>query len=346
MVRSGGRAISAQRFNTSRYRHLRLVGVCSVVMAASMAMPAVASASPASASASPASASTAPVGSAPPSVTSIPGITVDSQGTFHYTNAMTSSGDLSGATTTVVMGQRNSAGGCALSGSSLNDGSPSAVDYTVETSFNPGTCEATFVSGHLTSAGAGALAAASPSPAPTGSSSTSTFGSPSSQNNISAPVPAAGSSYNGYWSAFNKVSWVDPVDLTIVSIADNLTWQISGSSIPWASAYYVPYREHIGGDVTTQTEGNLWWSSGSNYTESWSDSSWTNSDFEAWVVAVLGIAGYAACGFNSNPAYFYLQADTAGWNNATFSPGWNSSNSGGCVDLTWLRQNDGPGSGS
>ena len=332
MRRSARRHLGTESVTSPSFRRIRIVGMSSLALPAWIALPAAAVAAPATDSSS-------TVGSIPPSVTSIPGITVDTQGTIHYSHATADTRYLSGATTKVVRGQRNSAGGC-----NLRTSSPSTTDYSVETSFNPSTCEATFVSGHITPSGATALGVANPSSGPTGASPTSTFGSPSS--NITPQALSAAADYNGYWSAFNKVSWVDPVDLTIVSIADNLTWQISGSTIPWASAYYVPYQEHLVGDVTTRTGGNLWWSSGSGYTESWSDSNWTNSDFEAYVVAVMGIAGYAACGFNSSPAQFYLQADTAGWKNATFTAGWDSSNSGGCVDLTWLRQNDGPGSGS
>lgn len=332
MKRSTRRPLGSGSFTNARLRRMRIVGMSSLALPTSIALPTVAAASPGSGSTA--------VASVPPSVTSIPGVAVDAQGVIHYTHASADTQYLSGATTKVVSGQRNSAGGC-----DLNSSSPAGTDYSVETSFNPSTCEATFVSGQVTPTGAAALGTANPSSAPTGASPISTFGSPLSNIRAQA-LSAAANNNNGYWSAFNKVSWVDPVDLTIVSIADNLTWQINGASIPWASAYYVPYSEHIGGDVTTRTEGNLWWSSGSTYTESWSDSSWTNSDFEAWVVAVLGISGYAACGFNSDPAHFYLQADTAGWKNATYTSGWDSSNSGGCVDLTWLRQNDGAGSGS
>jgi hypothetical protein len=164
---------------------------------------------------------------------------------------------------------------------------------------------------------------------------------PAARTGVAAPA-----SVNGYWSAFNKTRFVDPVDLTIVSLVDNETWEISGSSIPWASANMVPYMEHIGGDVTTNLGGNLWWASSSTWTESLAQNSWTNSDFEAWVVAVLGVAGYAACGFNSSPADFYLQSDTTGYNTANFGVSWSDSRSGGCVDLTHFSQNDGAGSSS
>lgn len=285
--------------------------------------------------ASPASASPALPPSLPPSLTSIPGVSVDSAGTFHYRDPLISSKFLVSTTSRIEIGHRNAQGGCALSGSNpVATAAFGSGFYSAETSYNPTTCRATFVSGRLTAAGKATLATTRSSSSVAAPGTRSTFGSP-----MAAPS-------NGYWSAFNKVSWVDPIDLTIVSLADNLTWQTSGWSIPWASAYPVPYMEHIGGDVTTNLGGGTWWSSGSNYTENTAYNYWTNSDFEAWVVAVIGPAGYAACGFNSTPANFYLQSSTIGYNNAYFGVGWNSWNSGGCVDLTWLRQNSGPGSGS
>lgn len=71
-----------------------------------------------------------------------------------------------------------------------------------------------------------------------------------------------------------------------------------------------------------------------------------NSDFEAVVVAIFGVTGYAACGFDSRPATFYLSPYTFGYPNAVY--GWGNYNnaSGGCANLVHFRENHGSGHSS
>jgi hypothetical protein len=207
--------------------------------------------------------------------------------------------------------------------------------YSEETAFNPTTCEETLVSGTLTSVGQAALASenpegvAGPTEAPTGgSSSTSTSVRPATLTD---------------YAAFDKVSWVDPFDITINSLTDNLNWYGSGSSISSPSWYGVSYEFPY--DNWSNSGISDSWSEGAN--ASWFSGSvaetFNNSDFELIIVAIEGIAGYAACGFNGNPAVFYLAPSTTGYPNGSWTTSWSDSASGGCSDLVHFRQNQGTG---
>lgn len=138
--------------------------------------------------------------------TSIPGVSVDASGTFHYTNSLASPQDLSGAVTSVVQGTRDASGACVFS-----DPNSAGAKFGTEIAYNPTTCQDTMVSGQLTAKGAADLAAISP--ATTTSPATTKFASRAAQS--SAVVSPA--SYNGYWAAYNKLAFIDPFNFTVVS---------------------------------------------------------------------------------------------------------------------------------
>jgi len=296
---------------------------------------------------SPASSASSDAQTPSSTLTSIPGVSVDAAGTFHYTDTLSSKAGISNPVTSVLQGVRNSSGACVFSGSNF-----SGSQYEEEVAFNPSSCQETLVSGQLTSNGSAALAAMSPGISTANSLPTSQVGTPalSQFNGDSAKlIPNASSTtYNGSWSAFSKVAFIDPVNLTIVSLSNNFTWKISGSSVVSGSTTPSAYMEHIGGDVTTSTGSGTYYVNlgAGNAIESFTYNNWTNSDFEAWVVAVLGTAGYAACGFNSNPAMFYLAPNVTGYNNATYNTSWSDTVSGGCTNLVHFNSLSGPGSHS
>ena len=263
-------------------------------------------------------------------LTSIPGVSVDAGGTFHYTNALSSPQDLSGAVTTVVQGTRNASGSCVFS-----DPNSSGALFGTEIAYNPMTCQDTTLFGQLTAKGIADLAAISPA-------TTSTkFVAPASQS--SAVVTP--SSYDGWQSAYNKVAFIDPINLTIVSLSNNFTWEINGTGVIYGNTTASAYMEHFGGDVTTST------GFGTSYTniqgtygiQSTTWNSWTNSDFEAWMVFFSGAAGYIACGFNSNPSQFYIAPTVTGASDTTFYVSDVHTKSGGCTDLIHANYNSGYG---
>ena len=267
---------------------------------------------------------------------SIPGVSVDADGTFHYTNALSSPQDLSGAVTTVVQGTRNASGSCVFS-----DPSSSGAHFGTEIAYNPTTCQDTTLFGQLTAKGIADLAVISPvtTPSPT---AVTKFVAPASQS--SAVVTP--SSYDGWQSAYNKVAFIDPINLTIVSLSNNFTWEINGTGVIYGNTTASAYMEHFGGDVTTST------GFGTSYTniqgtygiQSTTWNSWTNSDFEAWMVFFSGNAGYAACGFNSSPSQFYIAPTVTGNSDTTFTHSDVHTKSGGCTDLIHTNYNSGYGS--
>ncbi|PYC65344.1 hypothetical protein C7C46_32650 [Streptomyces tateyamensis] len=178
---------------------------------------------------------------------------------------------------------------------------------------------------------------------PTAGSRTNATAAPTRKGAVANPAD--------YWSetAFEKNSYVDPLDITIVSLAPNISWTANGSTITsYSNAYAVPYAFQYDG----------WSSSGVSF--SWngcvncenlqlnSSDTWRNTDFEAVIVATMGAAGYAACGFNSDPAVFQLSPFIRAGNNGSFAWGYNSPSgaAGGCSNLVHFRENHGFGNGS
>ena len=276
----------------------------------------------------------------------IPGVSVDNAGTFHYSNTLQAQQAILNPKTTVLQGVRNSSGACVFAGPAS-----SVPVYQEETAFNPTTCVETIVSGQLSPKGLTTLAAMSPASGTLTSStatSTSTSALPSNNSSATPSVSALATSYNGTWSAFSKVAFIDPINLTIVSLSNNFSWKIANSSVVSGSTSPSAYMEHIGGDVTTSTGSGTYYVNlgGGSAIQSFTYNNWSNSDFEAWVVAVLGPPGYAACGFNANPAQFYLAPNVTGYNNSSYNASWSDTVSGGCTDLVHFNSLSGTGSHS
>ena len=311
----------------------RILTVITAGCCASMALAAAGSAQASTAHASPKDI--------PPVAASSLGVTVDRSGTIHFANTLTSARDLADARTTTVKGTRQRGGGCHFASSSSAPARVSSSSYTEETAVNPATCRETLVSGKLTSAG---IAALDSSPA-----TTDTVRSPTAPGSSHAATPAVAA---GTWAAFNKVSFVDPLDITITSLTDNLTWSgnggpasgnglITGGSA-YAVSYEFPYDNWSASPFTFSWNGCI----GCNSLTSQTARTFYNSDFEEIIVQIFGVAGYEACGFNGNPATFYLSPATTGYPNGYYGWGWSSNASGGCSDLVHFRQNNGGGSSS
>lgn len=77
---------------------------------------------------------------------------------------------------------------------------------------------------------------------------------------------------------------------------------------------------------------------GCTYLTSQAAQTFYNSDFELIIVALTGVGGYAACGFDSSPATFYLSPWTEGYPNGYYSWGHSNSVHGGCSDLVHFRR--------
>ena len=205
--------------------------------------------------------------------------------------------------------------------------------YSEETAFNPSTCQARVISGGLTPASQ-AMAnngiTLSPKLAPT------TLAAPSSLGISSAAITA--------YADFEKVSYVDPVDLTIISLVSKINWKSNGTSITAITATPVSYKfnwdQWSASPITSYFAG---YPSFPGFTSAQYSQTFTNTDFERYLVSILGVAAYAACGFDSSPAIFYLSPGSEGFANGYYDYGSSQSVSGGCSNLFHFRENHGAG---
>lgn len=244
-----------------------------------------------------------------------------------------------------LSGKRMAGGGCSFSSAENTESLSSLSGYSEETAFNPSTCQETLVAGSLT---------------PTQAASLNSSGAVQQPN---APAPPSKSTSKGtqvqpaaagtLYEAFEKASWVDPVDLTITSVTTNLDF--AGNGVPasqggvmwaaggYASTYQFPYDNWSSSGVSYNWYGCL---EACSYVALQSSDTFYNTDFELVVVAIFGLTGYAACGFDSSPATFYLSPYTFGYPNAYYGWGNYNSVSGGCSDLVHFRENHGSGHSS
>ena len=283
----------------------------------------------------------APSPKAPTVTSDALGVTVDANGWFHYTKVLANSLHLQDTKTRTVNGKHTTDGGCAFDDGPSQASSRSAEGYSEEIAFNPKTCQESVVEGTLTASGLAVLQAASPPR--TGSADSVTGVAPPTGGAKNRVTPNSMINY----SAFEKVSWVDPADITITSLANNLNWTSDGSS-NWSASYNgVPYAFAYDGWSSTGVNGS--WGGCVAPTTSIEASvtdTWHNTDFELVLVAIMGPSAYALCGFDASRANFYLNPYIYGRSNGTYSWGHGQSVSGGCSDLVHFRENHGGGSSS
>lgn len=274
------------------------------------------------------------------------GVTVDSNGTFHYSTTLADSLGLVGKKTVTNKGMLGKNDSCVFKDKELNLGPETANGYTEETSYNPQTCVETLVTGQLTPSGTATLAAADPKAAPP----TSTPSTPSTSTSPdSVPPPGGGS--GGSWSEFEKVSYVDPFDITITSLVDNMSWKSNGYQITSVDtsphSYEFAYDGWTEYGITRSTSG---YPLDQSYTKSVFSDSWQNTDFEALMEDVAGAffpggatAVWLACGATNAPANFSLAPAVKAYPSGNFDLGHSESVSGGCHDLVHFRENHGSG---
>jgi hypothetical protein len=240
---------------------------------------------------------------------------------------------LRGVHTVTIRGTANPGGTCSfeVTGTVPAGGSPV---FTEQVAVDPSQCVEQVLEGTPTQqdlAYLNSLDTSGSSAAPSEATATSTKLRPTN----AALATATTSS-----SAYEKTSYVDPVDITITSLSANLTWAHNGSSVPSASYRIVPYEFQYDG----------WSNSGTphppfNFTSSsvsiQANETFKNTDFEqlllvggfiacgpACVAAVI-----AACGFSVAPAVFthreYIKGNASGGYNWSY----NDSATGGCSSL-------------
>ena len=250
-----------------------------------------------------------------------PGISVKSDGWISYAPQVTSTT----GTTVTVAGTRSDDGGCTLTG----DASSGPDTYTEEVGYNPATCQFKL----RTTTGVAPATTAGPvsTTADTSLNSLTTKTTVDSLATTDSLAAAAVYTYKRYL----KTSWIDPINITISSQTVAFQW----TNVGWTKWAYA--RNSFKGCVAGACLDKTYIVSGSDsftaLTGGWRKTAnvhFRNTSFAKWVAAVLGLTGWAACGFpTSFQADFYHQDQVSGYKSGAWATHWSDSKSGACTNL-------------
>jgi len=273
------------------------------------------------------SASAGPVANPAPATgdlaagTSLPGVVAAPGGWIDYTHTLASSLTLLNETTTTSTGTRGADGACTISGGGSTTAG-SVGTYQEEVAFNPQSCQERVLSGTLTPGDLTQLSAA------TGGTSSTVQQAGSGTTAVTGIQPAA----TTYQQAYTKTAWIDPLNITITSLADNLQWPLYGAAgtlTARVNTYDFPYD----GWSSTGPSPIKFQSISGGWSVNETDQ-FTNTDFATFVYTVFGLAGWLACGAPLTvTAHFNHNVTVSGYSNGNRGWAWNDSVSGACTDL-------------
>ncbi|TGB14619.1 hypothetical protein [Streptomyces sp. MZ04] len=219
-------------------------------------------------------------------------------------------------------GTRNAGGDCKVSRTSSASAGAKQATYTEEVAYNPAKCEFEFLAAKLTPEQLSTLRSLKKS------AGGDEFKSSSDSKTKSAALDAT-------YARHLKTSWIDPINITISSQDVGLEWTNSD----WSRWAYKrdSFKGCIGGVCLDET----YIVSGSDGLETLSDGwrktanvHFRNDSFALWVVAIVGPAGWAACGFpTDNTADFHHQDKVTGFKSGASEWSWDDSKSGACTNL-------------
>jgi len=264
-------------------------------------------------------ASGAPSGST--AAGSMPGVVAQPDGWLVYTSTLASKLTLTNVQTATLNGQKAADGSCSSQGAGTA-AAGSAATFEEETAFNPQTCQEKIVTGTLAPGDLAKLPAATGSVPVSGSAS-----APASP----AAAPQAATVYR---RAYIKTAWIDPLNITITSLADNMRWPLHGAG-GTLTARVNPYKFKYDGWSSTGPSkikfvtlaGNVGW-------KVHETDNFTNTDFASFVYTVFGVAGWVACGSPlTATAHFHHRVTVRGYRSGARGWAWNDSRSGACTDL-------------
>lgn len=277
------------------------------------------------------------------------GVVAQDDGWLSYTHTQASSLALTGKTTTTLTGTVDADGTCSISSAGTATAA-SPETYQEEVGFNPTTCQERLLTGTISASDAAKIAPtdtgnALETPALSTSSVAlaSTTSSPDATNGADV-APSAVAAATSYGTEHEKTAWIDPVNITITSLAANLKWPLYGKG-GTISGRVNPYEFKYDGWSSTGPSpikfpalpGNAGWSLRET-------DSFTNNDFAAIVYTLLGPAGWAACGFHlSTTAHFHHDVTVKGYKNNNRGWAWKDSKSGACSNLVHHREQHGSG---
>jgi hypothetical protein len=265
-------------------------------------------------------------------------VTKTKDGWIHFHNTAISKVDLIDPLTRTIDGTRDADGTCEVaSAGEVLETADAEIEEDI--AFNPTTCQRVTVRGKITEASLAVLdkmaADADPQMADHEVAVDATQAGP--EAGADSALGAAAVRYTH--SAYVKTAWIDPVDITITSLADNLDWNAARDLRAIVQAYKFKYD----GWSMTPSRPPIAFHWGSNWGEAATHEQFRNTDFEKIIIAVFGLAGYVMCGFNSDAAIFTHNLQNYGYTNGARAWRWKDNAHGGCVNLVHHRAWHGPG---
>lgn len=246
-------------------------------------------------------------------------VTVDAQGWILYGNLLATSLNLTAPTTQTISGTIDSSGTCTFTESGTVQPGSQGV-YEEQTAYNPTTCQEKIITGGLTAASQQTLNSMSLSnpmtPARYGTAA-------------AAPLAAA-----QYQLAYSKGADLDPLFITIASFTSNLRWPLYGAARGTESGVYNPYEFRWDGWSNTGTPPlNFYRTSNPNGYALQGAETFSNTDFLAIMVALLGPAAIATC-LGIGTAKYHEDETVYGRDNGNIAYSTGHSKSGACTNLT------------
>ncbi|MFG3101015.1 hypothetical protein ACGFZL_10895 [Streptomyces sp. NPDC048182] len=256
-------------------------------------------------------------------------ITVGSDGWIYYNDVVGYALNLSGPTTVLQNGTKQSDGTCAFTATASGKDTDPDV-YSEVAQYNPGTCQRKLLQGKLVSAEAAAKL-----------DQLETGGTTPVHEPMKLPAGVAKKGVKSetppnkpYIQAYDKAGYIDPLFIMITSLSVNLTYARGQGAIlsNSVSAYAVPYAFKYDGWSRSGLKNTGIGITSSTVTVN-PNETFTNTDFEKAMIAIFGPAAWAACGFDTSPAVFYLSPKVVGHASGTYD--WSHQNhvKGGCSDL-------------
>lgn len=218
-------------------------------------------------------------------------------------------------------------GTCTLSGTFTANRGDDTTYFTEEVAYNPATCEADYMRAAVDQQQIAAIDAV--------------LGR--GQQHDASLAPKAGSGNGGdvsalaatTYSRYLRTAWIDPINIEITYQRVAMKWTSttlvgkSDSSAGWGLCF--------GGTCFDKTSLLSTSRATTTRTTGWTyraDSHLRNTSFAKYVVAVIGLTGWAACGFpTSFTADFYHSGSVTGNKAGSSSWSWSDSKSGACTNL-------------
>lgn len=226
-------------------------------------------------------------------------------------------------------------GSCSLSG--LTESSDPSAPATVseEVAFDPATCDAEYLVAEVTPAQAEGLVGPEGENDPVETNETNDAPGATPGFSAMAALPTR--------TRWVKTAWEDPIWIDISTTAGGLRW----NSSQWLArdSKRTSFKGCVAGECLDETyivnQAN-YWGSYSNRFEWSAVTNFRNTSFLGWVLAVVGPAGWAACGFpTSSTANFHHDVQVVGYKTGAWKTVWKDNKNGACTNLVRHRQWDG-----